>query len=88
MKKTLIILILALIFTACGDNKHEISCEFRGGVILGTYGEYTYDIKYDNEIIYYVKGYQIDAGYQVGDTIDRPCIGWKIAEKKTHGNNY
>jgi len=86
-------ILLALVLFSCSDERHEINCEFQGGIIIGVHGnehatDPMFDIKYRGEIIYYVRAYQIDAEYNVGDTINRPCIGGKTAVDKTHGNEY
>jgi hypothetical protein len=75
MKKLFLALI---IFTSCvpPDRREEINCKYQGAIIYEVHniGKVCYDIKYKGEILTFVSGYDIDAGYKVGDTINKPCL--------------
>lgn len=73
-------LILILTLFACGPQgpqKQLINCEYPGGLILedkSCGGCYVYAISYKGEIYNYVKVYEIDSHYKVGDIINKPCL--------------
>jgi hypothetical protein len=67
--------------TSCSqpDKRVDINCIYKGAIIYKKYdfikidGSTLYDIKYKGEILKYVEVYDIDNGYNVGDTVNRPC---------------
>lgn len=76
------ILLVALVLGSCDlglDSYKDINCEYQGGVIFdkkrSTYdGTCYYSIKYDGDVID-CYAYEIDSDYEVGDTINKPCLG-------------
>lgn len=61
-----------------GRSPEEINCKYQGGLILDKFinlkGEAIYDVKHAGKVYRSVLVYQIDNGYEVGDTINRPCV--------------
>jgi len=76
------ILIIALILGSCTigtKQSKDINCKYQGGIIfekrISTYdGTCYYSIKYEGDIIHRY-AYEIDSDYEVGDTINKPCLG-------------
>lgn len=80
MKALQMILILAL--SGCYDDMRvDINCEYQGAIIMTECRQigidYHYTIKYKGEIIS-VSTYEIYAGYRMGDTINKPCLGEEL----------
>jgi len=76
MKK---LLILSILFISCKqeENREDINCKYQGGIVYDKRdagGYLYYDIKYKGKIVNYVDVYQIDFNYNVGDTINKPCL--------------
>ena len=83
MKKILIVLIVILICSCSQDDFSEFhKCEdlsnnYKGGIIYSKHsfwsddgcGDVYFDIKYNGKILPYIKAYQINHKYAVGDTI-------------------
>lgn len=83
-----LLLMLFVLFTySCnnGEGKTEINCDFQGGIVIEKqeYSEQYYflTIKYKGEI-HKVLPYNIDRHYNVGDTINKPCLGIHEVELK------
>ena len=81
--KNIIYIAVALLIFSCSNEEHRkrINCEFKGGVILHKYnfkeakiGDECYSIQYKGEVYPYVSVYDIDSDYEVGDTINKPCL--------------
>lgn len=77
MRKILFAFLSVLLFNSC--SKTRVNCDFQGGVILSKYNPFpndkvTYDIQFKGEIYCHVTPYDIDAFYNVGDTINKPCL--------------
>jgi hypothetical protein len=74
------IIFILLVLTSCGksENREDINCKYQGGIIYQVYPWETvgvcYDILYKGEILTYVNGFEIHKGYNVGDTINKPCL--------------
>lgn len=81
INKLLVSGLLIGLITSCNisDKKVDINCVYKDAIIYEKYdfskidGTTVYDIKYKGEIIKYVTVYEIDNGYDVGDTINKPC---------------
>ncbi len=76
MKKLILLLTLA---SCSQETKKEINCLYQGGIIIEKHdfsnidGSMFYYIKTKSEIIV-TEVYQADKGYNVGDTINKPCL--------------
>lgn len=71
-------LLLLLSLGSCSEHgtKELINCNYPGGVILektdicGT----VYHVQYQGKVYEYVHVYDIDSTYNIGDTINKPCL--------------
>lgn len=76
MKNTLLLLLI-MGFIGCEHESREedINCKYQGAIIYSKFDYLNcYTLKYKGEILEYVHYYAIDGWYQVGDTINKPCI--------------
>lgn len=73
------LLIVGTISCSQIDKRVDINCIYKDAIIYKKYdftkidGRTYYDIKYKGEILKGIEVYDIDNGYNVGDTINRPC---------------
>jgi hypothetical protein len=85
MKHFLILILLA----SCNpvEEFSDINCEYQNAIVYKKHPSYIngntmYDLKYNGEVLRYVKVYDIDSSYKVGDTINGLCRGLFMHIKK------
>lgn len=77
----ILVILIALVLIGCGEANpaQEVNCDYKGGIILdrhdfGEFGGVFIKIKFEGEVIDKIQLFDIDKEYQVGDTINKPCI--------------
>ena len=80
IKLFLILFVIVIGLFSCEQNpKVDINCKYQGAIIYEKhdhkkeFNAYVYDIKYKGKIITYVRVFDIDSHYNVGDRINGPC---------------